>query len=50
MPNNIDEALIEAIGDAHESFSATTPLRADAFEEKVTKRKSPSSPSMSRNP
>ena len=32
MSNKIDEALIEAIGDAHESFSATTPLRADAFD------------------
>ena len=32
MPSNLDEILFEAIGDAHESFSATTPLRADAFE------------------
>ena len=32
MPSNLDEILFEAIGDAHESFSATTPFRADAFE------------------
>jgi len=32
MPKNLDDVLIEAIGDAHESFSVTTPLRDDAFE------------------
>ena len=32
MSKSIDDILAEAIGDAHESFSAQTPLRRDAFE------------------
>ena len=32
MSKSIDDILAEAIGDAHENFSAQTPLRSDAFE------------------
>ena len=32
MYKDFDDTLIDAVGDAHESFSATTPIREDAFD------------------
>ncbi len=32
MYKDFDDTLIDSIGDAHESFSATTPIREDAFD------------------